>query len=707
MSFEIPTPLLEQQPLDQSTAGPAVNGPNPLDVLDEQAAKTAEEAEIVAFVTSARLRAREERRQKVTIWNECWELYRGKADQTNKEDWHSKIVMPKAFNSVKKATSTIKRLLSISKRPWHASAINPDDLVTAHRGGQVTQLAEVFMENANYQGGFAESLESALITGIGVNKVYWAVEPRTKYVSEQSLLPNGQVEKRIVRQVVDEGQLKVKAVDPYNFYWLRGSKLNDWKGTIEEVRISKWELKKIKEAGGLNRATMEDIDGLGGSIQGLESEKQRVTRHDELPKTHASTSDPNLDEVLLNEYYGPIFKNDEVLHANGHAIVGGGKLLHIAENPFWHQKPPYVAFSPLTLPFRTDGMGLIEMVREVDKALNQLTNLSMDTLLFRLLPIFEVVPDLFENPADFETGLTPGKFFRRSMLDMGGSPGIAPVQFNDISGGTVQVAALLDRAHSEGSLISEIAEGMPRYRGAQSAAESKMIGAAQEGFFGSLAADIEQQALAPLVEMCIDTMLQFLDTSKDPRVPSILGLGARSLTTLPKEELFEMVRGDYKIKVDGISTQMEKAEMLQNMIQFLNILGQNGQAWLPYVRQDTILRRILEVFRPTIPDIEDLIEAPEVAQAKIESMKLQELGPDLMKALPGLAQAEQKQQQAAAQQQQQQALMENQIKEAQETQDLEQVKLHVDAIKTLAEVEEIKAKIKQMSNTPVQPKETN
>jgi hypothetical protein len=372
-------------------------------------------------------------------------------------------------------------------------------------------------------------------------------------------------------------------------------------------------------------------------------------------------------------------------------------------NPFWHNTPPYIAFSPLALPFRTDGMGLIEMVREVDKGINQLTNLSMDTLLFRLLPVFEVVPELFENPADFETGLTPGKYFKRSMIDIGGAQGIQPIQFNDISGGSIQIQGMLDRAHQEGSLISEIAEGMPRFRGAQSAAESKLVAGAQEGFFGSMAADIENQALRPLVEMCMDVTMQFLDTSTDERVPSILGLGARSLSTLAKEELFEMVRGDYKIKVDGISSQMEKAEMLQNMIQFLNILGQNGQAWLPYIRQDTILRRLLEVFRPTIPDIEDLIEAPEVAQAKIQSMQLQELGPDMIKALPGLAAGQQAQQAQQEQAQQQRVVIENQMREQQESQDLAQQKMSVDTVKVLAEIDEIYAKIKAMNKTPAKP----
>jgi hypothetical protein len=109
---------------------------------------------------------------------------------------------------------------------------------------------------------------------------------------------------------------------------------------------------------------------------------------------------------------------------------------------------------------------------------------------------------------------------------------------------------------------------------------------------------------------------------------------------------------------------------------------------------------LLEVFRPTIPDIEDLIEAPEVAKAKIESMQLQDLGPDMIKALPGLMAGQQAEKQQQEQQIQQRAVIENQMKEQQESQDLAQQKMGVDTVKVLAEIDEIYAKIKQMQSTP-------
>jgi hypothetical protein len=265
-------------------------------------------------------------------------------------------------------------------------------------------------------------------------------------------------------------------------------------------------------------------------------------------------------------------------------------------------------------------------------------------LMFRLLPLFEVAVEAFENPEDLETGLTPGKILRKN-LGNAGIPGIKPVEFQDISGGTTQVAAMLDRAHQEGALISDIAEGLPRWKGQQTATESQLLQNQSESFMGGMAADIEKEAIEPLVTMAMDLIFQFIDTANDPRVASILGVGAEVLQGMSREEVMELIQGDYRVKSVGITGQLMKAETLQNLIQLMNLLGQNAQAWLPYVNQDVLLRRILECFRPHIHEIEDIIADPAMQQAKQLEMAKSASLPDLIHLLPQLLQLQQQQQQ--------------------------------------------------------------
>lgn len=664
------------------------------------------EAKIASYIVTWRSQARSAFIQRRNIWDDCWKLYRGEDDFSSKQDWQSKIVLPKSFTSVKMATNTIKRLLSAAKKPWDIESVNPDDLVQVLRAEQMTDLTKHFMDKAFFLKEFSEGLECAFILGLGVWKLWWGMVPRKQVRVETTMVPvapgfpapagqeggaqapsqlltgeaapqqappplgqprfgyrqqdtslyptqlnseylnpvgiqQGQgggfsvpssmlmaPQKRIIQEEVMEGRLFLRAVDPYNFYWLPGSKLNRWVGTIEDIEIPRWELIKMAEAGifpieKVNRIQAKRID---------ERYKMSNLRFNETVMTQ---NGPNSDTavVVLTEYYGPLTWDGKIIEEYAHVVIANDStVLLMQRNPFLHRKAPYVAFSPLNLPFRTEGVGLIEMVRFIDKALSQLANLSVDTLVFRLLPVFEVAPEMLENSEDLETGLVPGKILRKNLAHAQ-SQAIRPVEFQDVSSGSTQVWAGLDRSHQEGALISDIAEGLPRFRGAQTATETQQLSQQSESFMGGMAADIEKEALEPMVTMAMDLLFQFMDTANDPRVAAILGVGAQYLKGMTREDILEMVSGDYTVKVSGITGQIMKSEMLQNLVQFMNLIGQNPQAWLPYINEDALLRRVLEAFRPHIHDIEEIIADPATADAKKVAAASQEILPQLLQAI--------------------------------------------------------------------------
>jgi hypothetical protein len=623
--------------------------------VDQEASSThayGDDSKLINYVTTWRSKLSEARRDKQNIWDECWQLYRGLEDFREKQDWQSKIVVPKAWASVKQGVSFLKRILQSAERPWQHEAVNPDDLVQVQRSTQITDLVQYFMDRASYIEAFAEGLECGLITGVGVWKMWWGMVPRMRTRVETLGQVEGQMfpQRRLVREEIMEGRLHINAVDPYNFYWLPGSKFNRFVGTIEEIEIPKWELLMLADQGVFDKELVKNIQ----PSRVNERDKQSYLRFSERPNL-SSGANADTDIVKLTEFYGPIVQEGQLLTQHGHCVIANDTTKLVSgENEFWHRKPPYVAFSPLMVPFRTDGMGLLEMVRQIDKALSRLTNLSVDTLLYRLMPLFEVNLGVFENQEDFETGLFPGKIFRRNSSFIG-QPGITPVKFDDISNGTIQTVGSLDRAHQEGSLISEIQEGLPRFRGVQTATEVKEKSANQDSFFGNMAGEIEKNVLLPMVEMCSDLVLQYIDTANDPRVASILGVGIETLRGMSREELIELVQGDYEIKVTGITSQIEKSSMLENIVQLLNILGQSPETWMPYVKQDELLRRVLEAFRPSIRDIDNIVAEPALVAARQAQMQEEKLTPEIIVFITQMIQQQletQKAQQAALQAQQ-------------------------------------------------------
>jgi hypothetical protein len=106
---------------------------------------------------------------------------------------------------------------------------------------------------------------------------------------------------------------------------------------------------------------------------------------------------------------------------------------------------------------------------------------------------------------------------------------------------------------------------------------------------------------------------------------------------MSREELTDMVQGDYTIKASGISSQIEKAEMLQNLIQFMNIIGQS-QEWMYSINEGELMKRVLEAFRPAIRDLDNIVLPPEAAAAKQQQAMLARFMPQVISTMQAMIQ---------------------------------------------------------------------
>ena len=91
-SFEHGVPA-EIAPQTQEVVGAGAAGvPTPqLAEALPTAGATLDPQKVKAYVIGWRDRLRTARTDKMGVWNECWELYRGREDWSDKEDWQTKI----------------------------------------------------------------------------------------------------------------------------------------------------------------------------------------------------------------------------------------------------------------------------------------------------------------------------------------------------------------------------------------------------------------------------------------------------------------------------------------------------------------------------------------------------------------------------------------------------------------------------------------
>ena len=86
----------------ESTPAEFVTGQDPslahrIDETEQQRQKRQYDEKVREYVISWRNQLRMYRYEKLAVWNECWQLYRGQEDWSDKEDWQSKIVSAEVF----------------------------------------------------------------------------------------------------------------------------------------------------------------------------------------------------------------------------------------------------------------------------------------------------------------------------------------------------------------------------------------------------------------------------------------------------------------------------------------------------------------------------------------------------------------------------------------------------------------------------------
>ncbi len=302
-----------------------------------------------------------------------------------------------------------------------------------------------------------------------------------------------------------EGTLRLQAVDPYNFVWLPGSRFNRWTGTIEDMEVPAWQLFELADKGVLDPDAVSKAAKSAKRIDATQERRELRFRE----QRQSQGANLGMGMVKLSEYHGPLLdETGRMVQKFGHLIIANDSELLLKQVNAKLRRPPYTAWSPLLIPFRDEGVGVVEMSRALIKGLNKLINLSMDGQVFKLMPMFEMMEDAYENPEELDSGMVPGKILKRNMSHAG-ADGIKPIPTEDISAGAIQLEGILDRGIQKGSFITEIMQALPRFRGAQTLGEIDIKAGQQDNFVDVLARDVDNYAFftGPIVPSNIEVAL--------------------------------------------------------------------------------------------------------------------------------------------------------------------------------------------------------
>ncbi len=536
--------------------------------------------------------------------DECWDLYRIYRDYSDKKDWQTKHVNPRAFAAVEIATALVKKSLVFVRDFFTVKGQESRDI---EKEKFVKELLLFWVRKSKFFIKFAEGLKIAFISGLGILKIYWRRWeeeittihtvyddiPVTIFGVEMPMLTRKVPRREEVIRTIKKSELVVESVDPALIRidpFSKISKKPKYVIELEEIDYStllglETEGFYGEDAGGVNISVLQEtrtLDKAGEkyqqtSVEVPESgrEMMKGSGQGEIPTAEKM---PERKSIVLWKFHGDIevekeindkkvqvYQNWEVTLANGEHIIRKKK------NPHSHGKYPYVFIPCIVVPFRFYPMGIVEPIKTSLAYSDDLHNMAMDNLKLDLMGMYGADMDSLEDPQN-DLEVEPGNFIKfKSSGMINAKEAIQPLitKTSNLSE-AMNMIQYLDRIIQIASGVMDPTMGMLA-KGDQTATEFRGTLSQSTIKFEAIARDIEEIALNPAIEMIFQTVIQNMDPGMWLEITGDQGDPLAEYVTAEK------IEGNYDFYVGAITGYLSQLDYISKIVTIFTTMVQAAQ----------------------------------------------------------------------------------------------------------------------------------
>lgn len=488
-------------------------------------------------------------------WAENLDLYWNRYDFSEKADWQAKEVTPEVPSFVDRFSAALKEAL-VSSPDGFYTVSDPADK-EGDISGAIKRMNDGWLSTCGRSQNGAP---------MGFPAVF------EEQVKLGALMACSSV------TTWKDKRVSIETVDP-RFVWLDHTYRNLYR--IRRVEIDKHELKSMareKDGKGDPLFNLDQIEAAANSIA-----LKDANLREELTGTGQQIQSSR-EPVVLDEYVATIVGRDGKVIGDKDAlcVVANEQFLLRGpeKNPFWHGKD-WLSFAPLvTTPLSVYGRTYMEDFGSVAKTFNTLTNLILDAVYTSSLKAFAVVPGMLQNPEQIGEGISPNKLFQ---LEEGVRPQdfIEAIDLGNLPAESVRVWDTMKNSLREAADINEIGLGQFAPKGRTSATEVAQATQSSSALIRSIAHTVETHYLDNQLDLCWKTGLQHV-AKDDKTMAEIAGPELFKALMANRKEL---VQRPITFQARGISALIQKAQLLQSLIQVMQVMAAN----------ELLLREFLQV----------------------------------------------------------------------------------------------------------------
>jgi hypothetical protein len=538
-----------------------------------------------------------------------FKMWMNESDFSLKEEWQTKLWVPKVFSAVEQASALIQRSLLESPEAFGMDGFDVQDKELASK--MWNPLLKLFLNNAGLIYKYSDACKMGFITGLAG---YLKLRPVSVNVPKLMSAQMDQMTGRVLPSFTYTARtfIAIDYVLPWNVRRDPDSMPREnFSGTY--LYHSEWKdrcaLQGMKEFG-WNTKVLDEL--LASGDKGMDSgwssvDRERIEREGKQYYTferHRFRKAYMVDEGwldVLDENGDVVFPNALMVHSNGKILYGP------VDNPLWatdlntgRRKWPFVAGSPIGHPFRFEGRGIVEQNAALSALYSNIFMMWADGLNWSINPPTEIHQDALVDWEDMEH--YPGKLWVKHTSEAALMPAqVGQMQTNEIMG----ALDYIDRVRQNVDFVNDFAAGLPGSRSEITKGEVQIKTSQSLAIFESMGKNLEDMG-RELVELTYNMILQYFDQYNDPQLGRILGQDAQMvMASMPVEQRIEALQGNYDFQFSGVTAALQKADLLNRVIQFATLSASPG--YQGYVNPAQMLKTIAQLL-----GIDDRIEvAPE------------------------------------------------------------------------------------------------
>jgi hypothetical protein len=339
------------------------------------------------------------------LWDELWGEWHPRRSSrrvnnvtTPDRAYLSQVHVPYTFHAVE---TLLPRVVGQDPRMTYRAVDDNDDApVAAIQGGLTTWQ----MERMGFEHEVRGFCRQGLVTGYSIAKVGWLRQERmVKYMQEQPhyeemLDKTFRVEAEQEKLVTVKNQPFFETVNVQDFVWPVWSKDIPSASAVYQRRwVTKGYLRELAKAKIYNN--VEDVQADDHGVFKESREGQFDPQAVSLSATFAQlTDDDGIVEIWER------WTNDNlcvIASPHGHPVK-----LRDVENPFQHNRKPFVDWSPIPHPFQMPGLGVIDIIYEQNEHLDTIRRQISDARTYILNPAWKGTEGIGQE----QLSLFPGKY---------------------------------------------------------------------------------------------------------------------------------------------------------------------------------------------------------------------------------------------------------------------------------------------------------